>query len=70
LKKFVCDELNLHGSWTSPGGEATLFMCNDYTIKWQGRTRKKLAVIRDDERGSLTEKLINLTIRGLSFIRA
>jgi hypothetical protein len=36
-------------------------MCNDYTIKWQGRTRKKLAVIRDDERGSLTEKLINLT---------
>ena len=60
LKKFVCDEINLHGSWTSPGREAKVFTCKDYTIKWQGRTRKKLAVIRDDEGGSLTEKLINL----------
>ena len=60
LKKFVCEELNLHGNWTSPGGEAKLFTCKDYTIKWQGRTKKKLTVTRDDERGSLTEKLMNL----------
>ena len=60
LKKFVGEDLNLHGNWTSPGGEVKLFTSEDYTIKWQGRTRQKLAVTRDDERGNLTEKLINL----------
>ena len=51
---FAKSSANLHGNWTSPGGEVKLFTSKDYTIKWQGRARQKLAVTRDDERGNLT----------------
>ena len=60
LKKFVQADLNLHGKWTSPGGEVKLFTCNEHTLKWYGVNKKKLVVVRDDDQGSLVKKLKNL----------
>ena len=60
LRKFVQADLKLHGKWTSPGGEVKLFTCNEYTLKWYGVNKKKLVVIRDNDKGSLVEKLTNL----------
>ena len=60
LRKFVQADLKLHGKWTSPGGEVKLFTYNEYTLKWYGVNKKKLVVIRDNDKGSLVEKLTNL----------
>jgi hypothetical protein len=62
LKEFVCNELGLHGHWISPGGQVKEFAssCKGYALKWQGKTRNKLAVIRDDDERSLTAKLKRL----------
>ena len=60
LKKFVQTDLNLHGKWTSPGGEVKLLTCNEHTLKWYGVNKKKLVVVRNDDKGSLVKKLKNL----------
>ena len=48
LKAFVHDKLCLQGTWTSPGGEAKLFSDPNYTLKWYGKTKRKLVIVRDD----------------------
>ena len=58
LRKFVQANLKLQGKWTSPGSEVKLFTCNEYTLKWYGVNKNKL--IRDNNKGSLVEKLKNL----------
>ena len=60
LRKFVQADLKLQGKWTSPGGEVKLFTCNEYNLKWYGVNKKKLVVIRDNNKGSLVEKLKKL----------
>lgn len=57
LRDFLKYNLKLEGKWTSPGGDTKLFTSCDYTVKWYGRIKKKLAVVRDDHNQSLVEKL-------------
>ena len=51
LKSFVEQQLKLHGSWTSPGGEAKVFRSeqSDFLIKWYGVSSKKIVIQVDNE---------------------
>ena len=51
LKSFVEQHLKLHGSWTSPGGEAKVFRSeqSDFVIKWYGVSSKKIVIQVDNE---------------------
>jgi ribonuclease HIII len=51
LKSFVEQHLKLHGSWTSPGGEAKVFRSelSDFLIKWYGVSSKKIVIQVDNE---------------------
>ena len=56
LKCFVQTDLNLRGKWSSPGGEVKLFKDSEVSIKWYGKN-KKLLIVQDDAKQSLTNKL-------------
>ena len=58
LKLFVQSDLSIEGQWSSPGGEVKQFTSKNYTMKWYGKKKKKLWVIRDDKNQSLREKLV------------
>ena len=46
LKSFVEQQLKLHGSWTSPGGETKVFRLeqSDFIIKRYGASSKKIII--------------------------
>ena len=60
LKTSVCDELNLDGKWSSPGGDVKLFVTASYSLKWYGRSRKKLMILSDDDDRTLENKLMEM----------
>lgn len=43
---------------SSPGGEVKQFTSKDYTIKWYGKRKQNLVIIRDDKSQGLREKLV------------
>ena len=57
LKLFVQSDLNIEGQWLSPGGDVKQFVSKDYAMKWYGKRRQKLVIIRDDVTESLRQKL-------------
>ena len=57
LKQFIKDDLNIEGKWSSPGGETKLFTSANCLMKWYGKSRKKLIIVKDDGNQSLLEKL-------------
>ena len=57
LKLFVQSDLNIEGQWLSLGGEVKEFASKNYTMKWYGKKKQKLVIIRDDVDESLREKL-------------
>ena len=57
LKLFVQSDLNIEGQWLSPGGDVKQFVSKDYAMKWYGKKRQKLVIIRDDVTESLRQKL-------------
>ena len=56
------DKLCLQGKWTSSGGEAKLFSDPNYTLKWYGKTKRKLVIVRDDCDQNLRQKLSEMVI--------
>ena len=65
LKSFVEQQLKLHGSWTSPGGETKVFRSeqSDFIIKWYGVSSKKIVIQVDNNESYLEllfEKLVSL----------
>ena len=48
LKLFVQSDLSIEGQWSSPGGEVKQFTSKYYTLKWYGKKKQKLSIIRDD----------------------
>ena len=60
LKEFIKDKLNIEGKWSSPGGETKLFTSANCLMKWYGKSRKKLVVVKDDK--NLMEKLSKFAI--------
>jgi ribosomal protein L30E len=54
----VQSDFNVEGQWSSPCGEVKQFTSENYTMKWYGRKKQKLVMIRDDKNESLREKLI------------
>ncbi|CAB4005661.1 Hypothetical predicted protein [Paramuricea clavata] len=57
LKNFVKVDLNIEGKWTSPGGEVKVFTTKDHVIKWTGKSTRKLVVMKDDSKQSVSKKL-------------
>ena len=60
LKEFIKDKLNIEGKWSSPGGETKLFTSANCLMKWYGKSRNKLVVVKDDN--NLMEKLSKFAI--------
>ena len=63
LKLFVNEDLNLCGSWKSPGGDTKQFTneATDTILKWLGTNRKKLLVVKEVN-STLTDTLSKLHI--------
>jgi hypothetical protein len=57
LNNFVKVDLNIEGKWTSPGGEVKVFTTKDHIIKWTGKSTRKLVVMKDDSKQSVSKKL-------------
>ena len=57
LKSFVRSDLKIEGKWSSPGSDVKQFVSEDYTLKWYGKRKQKLVIIRDDVTESLRDKL-------------
>ncbi len=57
LKNFVMVDLNIEGKWTSPSGEVKVFTTKDHIIKWTGKSTRKLVVMKDDSKQSVSKKL-------------
>ena len=55
--EIVC-ELSIEGQWSSPGGDVKHFTSKDHTMKWFGKKKQKLVIIRDDKSQGLREKLV------------
>ena len=49
LKRFFEIDLKLHGTWSSPGGEAKVFKSHDdLNVKWHGRKSQKIVIAKDN----------------------
>ena len=57
LKLFVQSDLNIKEQWLSPGNDLKQFVSKDYAMKWYGKRKQKLVIIRDDVTESLRQKL-------------
>ena len=64
LKSFVEKTLKIDGSWSSPGGEVTLFKSQNVILKWYGTTRKKL-VVQEDREDCFVESILQCLCRGV-----
>ena len=54
LKSYFENDLKLHGTWSSPGGEAKVFKSyEDLSVKWHGRKSKKIVIVKDNDEGQL-----------------
>ena len=49
LKRFFETDLKLHGTWSSPGGEAEVFKSHhDLNVKWHGKKSQKIVIVKDN----------------------
>ena len=56
LKRFFEIDLKLHGTWSSPGGEAKVFKSHgDLNVKWHGRKSQKIVIVKDNNEEQLTK---------------
>ena len=53
LKRFVETELQMNGRWSTPRGENFKFSNPEFSLKWDGTTDKKIAVIQDNDENQL-----------------
>ena len=59
LKRFVKEELDIEGNWSSPGGDAKLFRSinGGIVVKWHGSRSQKLVFRADNHERFLANKL-------------
>jgi hypothetical protein len=53
LKKFIEDELQISGRWSSPRGETIQFSNPEFCLKWHGPGEQKIAIVQDNEEKQL-----------------
>jgi hypothetical protein len=53
LKRFVETELQMNGRWSTPRGEKFKFSNPEFSLKWDGTTDKKIAVMQDNDENQL-----------------
>ena len=66
LKQFVETSLNLHGKWFSPGGDVKQFTGEEFVLKWQGVTKRKIVLVKDSEENALKSMLQNFVCENLN----
>jgi hypothetical protein len=66
LKQFVETSLNLHGKWFSPGGDIKQFTGEEFVLKWQGVTKRKIVLVKDSEEHALKSMLQNFVCENLN----
>ena len=65
LKQFVETSLNLHGKWSSPGGDVKQFTAEEFVLKWHGVTKRKIVLVKDSEENALKSMLQNFVCENL-----
>ena len=53
IKHLKCKD----GKWSSPREEEKLFKCAKFTLKWFGKKKEKLVIVKDNEENSLQNTL-------------
>ena len=57
LQELIKSDFNLSGKWLSSGGESKEFIHRDFVLKWQGKSKQRLIVVKDDQESYLTNGL-------------
>ena len=57
LQELSKSDFNLSGKWLSSGGESKEFIHHDFVLKWQGKSKQRLIVVKDDQESYLTNGL-------------
>jgi hypothetical protein len=63
LKAFIQNDLELEGNWSSSGGDVKVYTGPKYAIKWHGRSKKKLRIVRDDSDQNVGKKLKDQSVK-------
>ena len=66
LKQFVETSLNLNGKWFSSGGDVKQFTGEEFVLKWQGVTKRKIVLVKDSEANALKSMLQNFVCENLN----
>jgi hypothetical protein len=66
LKQFVETSLNLHGKWSSPGGDVKQYTGEEFVLKWYGVTKRKIVLVKDSEENALKSMLQNFFCENLN----
>ncbi len=66
LKQFVETSLNLHGKWSSPGGDVKQYTGEEFVLKWYGVTKRKIVLVKDSEENALKSMLQNFVFENLN----
>ena len=53
IKHLKCKD----GKWSSPREEEKMFKCAEFTLKWFGKKKEKLVIMKDNEEESLQSTL-------------
>ena len=57
LKELIESDFNLSGKWLSSGGESKEFIHRDFVLKWQGKSKQRLTVVKDNQQSYLLKAL-------------
>ena len=54
---MIESDFNLSGKWLSSGGESKEFIHRDFVLKWQGKSKQRLTVVKDNQQSYLLNAL-------------
>ena len=57
LQELIKSDLNLSGKWLSSGGETKEFIHRDFILKWKGKSKQHLVVVKDNQNSYLANGL-------------
>lgn len=57
LKELIESDFNLSGKWLSSGGESREFIHRDFALKWHGKSKQRLTVVKDNQQSYLSNAL-------------
>jgi hypothetical protein len=57
LRELIKNDFNLSGKLISPGWESKEFIHCDFALKWQGKSKQRSIVVKDDQESYLTNGL-------------